>query len=496
MTVELKDLVQRSGAHDLTIRGDSGGRIDGLTADSRDVTSGFLFAALPGTQVDGARFVPMACDQGAAAVLLPRDTAEATMRGIPDGVAVLLADDPRRALAKLAAAFYAAQPETIVAVTGTNGKTSVAAFVRQLWAFAGKRAASLGTVGLVTPDRIDTSAHTTPEPVTLHRMLHTLAGEGITHAALEASSHGLQQRRLDGVQITAAAFTNISRDHLDYHPTFEDYFSQKLRLFEELVAADGVAVVDADSPGLEQVCAVAKARGLRLLTTGRAGADVQIARITPDGLAQQLTLVCGGETLDVRLPLVGGFQASNVAVAVGLCVACGATAEDIIPGIASLEGARGRLEPVGQTSQGAGVFVDYAHTPDAISTALSALRPYASGRLIAVFGCGGDRDPGKRPEMGRAAAEGADVVIVTDDNPRTENAAAIRASALSGAGDAQEIGDRAEAIAQAIAQAKAGDVILIAGKGHETGQEINGVKHPFVDHDAAAAAIAGEDYRP
>lgn len=496
MTVELRDLMQRAGATDITITGNQDASIGGLTADSRAVEAGFLFAALPGTNVDGARFVPMACDRGAAAVLLPHDVSDNVIGAIPDDMAVLQAGNVRRALAKLSAGFYAAQPERVVAVTGTNGKTSVAAFVRQLWAFAGKRAASLGTVGLVMPDRVDVSAHTTPEPVTLHRMLRDLVREDVTHLALEASSHGLQQRRLDGVRLRAAAFTNISRDHLDYHPTFEDYFSQKLRLFEELLPADGVAVVDADSPGLEKVCAVAQAREIPLLTTGRTGRDVRIAKIRPDGLAQHLTLICRDTTFDVRLPLVGGFQASNVAVAVGLCVACGASPEEIIPGIAQLSGARGRLEPVGQTSSGAGVFVDYAHTPDAVRTALSALRPYASGRLIVVFGCGGDRDPGKRPEMGEAAADGADVVIVTDDNPRTEDAARIRADALAGVRTAHEIGDRAAAIASAISQAEAGDVVLIAGKGHETGQEINGVKHPFVDHDAAAAAIAGTMYRP
>ncbi len=491
-TKALADLFPADDAVTVHVRGDAATSISGLTADSRAVVHGTLFAALPGTLADGATYIPMALEKGAAAILLTKGVAA----DVPDHVAVITSSEPRRTLARAAAAFYSQQPGTIVAVTGTNGKTSVAAFVRELWARMDVPAASLGTVGLITPSRVDPAAHTTPEPVTLHAMLASLVDEGVTHAALEASSHGLQQRRLDGVQLTAAAFTNITRDHLDYHSTFEDYFSQKLRLFAELLPEGATAVIDADSPGLEQVCKVARSRGQKVITTGAAGDDIKLVASEIDGLAQRLTIVCAGQTYEVRLPLVGHFQASNALVAAGLCIACGADPAQIIPNIADLKGAMGRLEPVGQTAKGAGIFVDYAHTPDALENALAALRPYATRKLAVVFGCGGDRDPGKRPQMGKVAAEAADTIYVTDDNPRGEDPAAIRAAALVAAPGASEIGDRAEAIATAIHTAEAGDVILIAGKGHETGQEIKGVKHPFLDHDAVAAALANETYDP
>lgn len=488
----LATLLPPDDAAHVSLTGSDATPISKLTADSRQVTPETLFAALPGTLVDGATFIPMALEKGAAAILL----GEGVEAEIPAGVAVVRSSEPRRTLSRAAAAFYGRQPDTVVAVTGTNGKTSVAAFVRELWAAMGTPSASLGTVGLVTPTRTDPAAHTTPEPVTLHAMLAGLVDEGVTHTALEASSHGLQQRRLDGVALTAAAFTNITRDHLDYHPTFEDYFAQKLRLFEELLPPGATAVIDADSPGLDQVHAVAKARGQKIITTGVAGTDIRLVETAIDGLAQHLTIECDAQMYVVRLPLVGHFQASNALVAAGLCIASGAAPGDVIPKIAGLTGARGRLEPVGQTAGGAGIFVDYAHTPDALENALAALRPYATNSLIVVFGCGGDRDPGKRPQMGQAAAKAGDIVFVTDDNPRGEDPAAIRAAALAAAPGAIEIGDRAKAIATAIHQSGEGDVILIAGKGHETGQEINGVKHPFLDHDAVAAALANEPYTP
>lgn len=479
---------QAAGAEvQVEMQGTWRGEISALTADSREVTPGTLFAALPGTQVDGAQFIPMAVERGATAVLMSRDAA--LPPDLPASIAVLRSPDPRAALAFFSAAFFDRQPQTAVAVTGTNGKTSVASFVRQLWAREGRAAASLGTVGLVTPGGTDTSAHTTPEPVTLHRLLARVASEGVTHIALEASSHGLQQRRLDAVELAAAAFTNISRDHLDYHPTFEDYFSQKLRLFTELLPPSGIAVVDADSPGLDAVRDAMRERGVRTLTVGRAGGDITLAATHIDGLAQRLTFDAFGSRYDVHLPLVGGFQASNAMVAAALAVASGSAAEQVIPAIGALEGPRGRLEPVGRTVSGAGVFVDYAHTPDALRTAGGALRPFTTGRLIIVFGCGGDRDPGKRPQMARAAADVADHVIVTDDNPRSEDPASIRSAALRGASEAREIAGRAEAIAAAVDAAQDGDIILVAGKGHETGQEIAGEMHPFVDHEDRKSVV-------
>ena len=460
--------------------------IAGLAADSRQVAPGYLFAALPGVNTDGARFIADALSRGAAAILVPEG-----MRAETD--APVIADpDPRRRLALIAARFFGAQPNTEVAVTGTNGKTSVASFLRQLWAGEGFQAASLGTVGVVTPRGTQTLRHTTPDPIELHGILAALARDGVTHLALEASSHGLQQRRIDGVALAAGAFTNISRDHLDYHANFEDYFAQKLRLFRELLPPGACAVVDMDGEGGARVAGEATARGLELITVGRAGDTLRLVTCEIDGFAQVLVVEHDGKRQTVRLPLVGGFQASNALVAAGLAMATGAEARDVLPRLVDLRGARGRLDLAGTASCGAPIFIDYAHTPDALAKALDALRPYVANRLLVVFGCGGDRDKGKRPEMGAAAVAKADLAIVTDDNPRSEDPGQIRREILAAATGAAEIGDRGEAIAEAVAMLKEGDVLLVAGKGHETGQTVGTTVIPFSDHDAVSAALGDE----
>jgi len=457
--------------------------ISGLAADSRHVKPGYLFAALSGVNTDGARFIADAVSNGAAAVLAPEGLR------VEADVAVITDADPRRRLALIAARFFGTQPETAVAVTGTNGKTSVAAFVRQFWAGRGYQAASLGTVGVVSPRGVEILRHTTPEPIELHAILANLAKDGVTHLALEASSHGLQQRRLDGVALKAGAFTNISRDHMDYHATFEDYFAQKLRLFRELLPPGATAVVDMDSEASARVAEEAKRRGLDVVTVGLAGDTLRLVASKIDGFAQVLVVEHEGRRHEVRLPLVGDFQAANALVAAGLAMATGASADDVLPRLADLQGARGRLDLAGTAPSGAPIFIDYAHTPDALAKALHALRPYVANRLLVVFGCGGDRDKGKRPQMGAAAVAKSDLVIVTDDNPRSEAPAAIRREILSAAPGALEIGDRAQAVTEAVAMLEKGDVLLVAGKGHETGQTVGTTVIPFSDHDAVAAAL-------
>ncbi len=457
--------------------------IAGLAADSRAVKPGYLFAALPGSQTDGARFIEDALGRGAAAILVPQGGAHAY-----SATPVLEDPDPRRRLALIAVRFFGAQPETAVAVTGTNGKTSVVSFVRQIWERQGLRAASLGTVGLESPRGVQPLRHTTPDPIELHRMLASLAKDGVTHLALEASSHGLQQRRLDGVTFAAGAFTNLSRDHLDYHASLEDYFNEKRRLFRELLPKGAAAVVDVDSEAGQQVAAEASARGLALISVGREGADLRLCSASRDGFGQILELEHAGKMSRLRLPLVGDFQAANALVAAGLVMACGSSAHEVLPLLANLRGARGRLDLAGTARGDASIFVDYAHTPDALAKALGALRPYVEHRLLVVFGCGGDRDKGKRPEMGSVAAAKADLVFVTDDNPRGEDPAAIRREILAAAPEAIEVADRADAIAQAVAELAAGDILLVAGKGHETGQIVGDTVIPFSDHDVVAAA--------
>lgn len=452
-------------------------QIAGLTADSRAARPGFLFAAMAGSRTDGARFVADAVARGAAAVLL----SAGAVADVPAGVAVVRAPEPRRALALMAARFYGRQPQSIVAVTGTNGKTSIAEFTRQILAACGREAASLGTIGIVRPSGADYGGLTTPDPVALASTLAGLAAEGITHLALEASSHGLDQHRLDGVRLSAAAFNNLGRDHLDYHPTVEAYLAAKLRLWA-LLPPGATAVVNVDGPAAEAAVAAARARGLRVVTTGVAGETLRLAGSRPRGFGQLLTIAHGAKTWDVELPLIGTYQAGNVLVAAALAMAVGEELERILAAFACLTGVRGRLEVVAQAAGGIAV-VDYAHKPEALAAALGALRPFAPGKLVCIVGCGGDRDRGKRPIMGRIAVEQADIVIITDDNPRSENPATIRAEVLAGAVGASEIGDRAEAIRAGVALLGPGDVLLVAGKGHETGQIVGGAVLPFSDHE-------------
>jgi UDP-N-acetylmuramoyl-L-alanyl-D-glutamate--2,6-diaminopimelate ligase len=462
----------------------SGIPISGLAADSRQVMPGYLFAALPGVKTEGTRFIDDATKRGAAAILMP-EGATRPSTSLP----IIEDKDPRRRLALIAARFFGLQPKTVVAVTGTNGKTSVASFVRQLWTGEGFRAASLGTVGVVGPRGTQTLKHTTPDPIELHSILAALAKDGVTHLAFEASSHGLQQRRADGIVLAAGAFTNISRDHLDYHESFDDYFTQKLRLFRELLPPGAGAVVDVDSESGERVAREAETRGLALITVGRAGKGLRLVGAKANGFAQDLVVEHEGKRYEVRVPLVGAFQASNALVAAGLVMATGGEAATVLPMLANLQGALGRLDHAGTSRTGAPIFIDYAHTPDALLKALDALRPYVENRLVVVFGCGGDRDKGKRLEMGRVAADKADLAIVTDDNPRSEDAAEIRRQVLAGASGAREIGDRATAIAEAVAMLTKGDVLLVAGKGHETGQTVGTTVIPFSDHEAVALAL-------
>ena len=459
--------------------------IAGLSADSRKIKSGFLFIAIAGAKADGAHFAKQAAVAGAAAVV-----AEQRPDGLPPTVGFIQVDNARRALALAAAKFYLRQPQTIAAVTGTSGKTSVAAFTRQIWSTLGFQAASIGTVGVVAPKGERYGSLTTPDPVELHHTLAQLAGEGVTHLALEASSHGLDQHRLDGVRIAAGGFTNLSRDHLDYHPTIEAYLAAKLRLFEDLIVDGGTAVVGVDDCYAGQVVDVARKRRLKVMTVGEQGENIKLAGGAIEGFAQVIDIAHDGRRYKVKLPLVGAFQVQNAALAAGLAIATGAEPARTFAALEHLTGAKGRLELVGNRN-GAPIFVDYAHKPDALKKALASLRPYAKGKLTVVFGAGGDRDIGKRPIMGRVAVEGADKVIVTDDNPRSENPAAIRAAILADAPGAAEIGDRAEAIRKTIADLKAGDVLLIAGKGHETGQIVGDRILPVSDHEAVAAALQG-----
>jgi UDP-N-acetylmuramoyl-L-alanyl-D-glutamate--2,6-diaminopimelate ligase len=458
--------------------------VGGVTADSRAVKRGDMFVAIAGGKIDGLRFTGPAVAAGAVAVVAQRMPETP----LPATVAFVRVGNVRRALALIAAKLFPRQPRAIAAVTGTSGKTSVAAFTRQIWNANGHRAASIGTIGIVSPCGETYGALTTPDPVALHRSLDALAGEGVTHLAIEASSHGLDQYRLDGLHLAAAGFTNITRDHLDYHPSFEAYLSAKLRLFEDLLAPGAAAIIDADHDHADAFTAVAAARGLSVMTVGRKGTGLRLLHAANDGFAQQLRLEYGRKIFEVRLPLVGEFQIENAMVAAALAIATGDNAGSVFAALEHLSGAKGRLERIGE-SRGAQIFVDYAHKPDALAKALEALRPYVSGQLVVVFGAGGDRDRGKRPLMGAVAAAKADRVIVTDDNPRSEDAAAIRAAIMAAARGATEIGDRREAIRRAIADLRPGDVLLIAGKGHETGQIIGNRIMPFSDHEAVATAL-------
>lgn len=465
-------------------------KVTGLSVDSRETGAGHLFAALPGTRVHGAEFADFARRMGAAAVLTDEDGA-AILDPCP--IPVIVADDPRRALALAAARFFDAQPDTVTAVTGTNGKTSVAAFIRQIWEHAGLEAVNFGTTGVEGALAAPLS-HTTPEPITLHRLLARLEAAGVTHAAMEASSHGLAQRRLDGVHLAAAAFTNISRDHLDYHDDFADYLAAKARLFSRVLGRGGTAVINIDDAAGPDLAAAATARGQRVIRVGAdAAADLRLTGQRFDATGQDIRFTWGPEAHTARLSLIGGFQAGNVLVAAALAMACGLAPDTAFAALDGLTTVRGRMDLAATRENGATVFVDYAHTPDALATALSNLRPHVLGRLIVVFGAGGDRDPGKRPLMGAAAAENADVVYVTDDNPRSEDPGDIRAQILAAAPEANDIGDRAEAILAAVDALQPGDALLVAGKGHETGQVVGQDIFPFDDAEAASIAVAALD---
>lgn len=466
--------------------------ITGLTCDSRQVEPGFLFAAIPGTQADGRAFIPDAMARGAVAVLAPPGTE---IDG--DEVSLVVDDNPRRGYALMAANFYAAQPATVAAVTGTNGKTSVAAFLRQIWAALGHHAASAGTLGIelggYTPGTAPALRHgfklTTPDCVDLHRGLAELAELDIQHLAMEASSHGLQQHRLDGVRVTAAAFTNLTRDHLDYHGTMADYLNAKLRLFTELLIDGGTAVINADDVYADAVRSASQGRGLRILDHGRNGEDVRLLEAQPQTHGQSLRLRVFGEEHHLDLPLVGEFQAHNALSALCLAVASNADPDQAIAALPHLSGVPGRVELAATHPNGASAYVDYAHTPDALASVLKALRPHTRGRLHVVFGCGGDRDPGKRPEMGAVACKYADRRIVTDDNPRTEDPADIRRQARAGCPEAEDIGDRADAITEAVHGLQPDDILVVAGKGHETGQIVGDDVLPFHDAEVIRAAV-------
>lgn len=462
--------------------------ITGMSLDSRTVAKGYLFAALPGARADGAQFIAKAVAAGAAAVLAGTDTVVGQI-----DVPVIRSGNPRRTLASMAARFYGRQPDVAVAVTGTSGKTSVVEFTRQIFASQGLKAASLGTIGLVKADGGNYGSLTTPDPVSLHQSLAQLADEGVSHLAFEASSHGLDQHRLDGVRLNAAAFTNLGRDHLDYHADMSAYLEAKARLFTELLAAGQPVVINADGARSDDVLQLATAHGLDVRTVGRAGDTIRLIEAHAEGFAQRLRLLAAKEEITVRLPLVGAYQVENALVAAALAAAGGVDLKDAVRALEHLAGVKGRLDIIGEVRGGL-VVVDYAHKPEALAAALDAVRPMATVRVICVFGCGGDRDAGKRPLMGAIASTKADVVIVTDDNPRSEDPQAIRAAILAGAIKGggigvREIGDRRQAIEAAVGDLGAGDIVVIAGKGHETGQIVGNQILPFSDHDVAAAAI-------
>ena len=468
--------------------------LTGLSVDSRLVKPGHLFAALPGSKLHGGEFIRYALRMGAAAVLTDAAGARIARAELAaSDAALVLAEDPRQTLAYAAALWFGAQPEVMVAATGTNGKTSVATFTRQIWAALGYHAANLGTTGVEGAYTAPLS-HTTPEPITLHRLLADMAGAGVTHAAMEASSHGLAQRRVDGVRLSAAAFTNLSQDHLDYHSDFEDYFDAKAGLFTRVLSDEGVAVINIDDSYGPRMADLAHGRGQDVLTVGQGPeADLRILGQRFDATGQDLRFSWAGQPHMARLALIGGFQAMNVLTAAGLAIGCGAAPQDVFDTLDGLQTVRGRMQLAATRDNGAAVFVDYSHTPDALATALQALRPHVMGRLVVVFGAGGDRDRAKRPMMGAAAAQHADLTFVTDDNPRSEDPADIRAAILAACPEAHEVGDRAEAILRGVDALQPGDALLVAGKGHETGQVIGDDVYPFDDAEQASVAVAALD---
>lgn len=456
--------------------------ITGISADSRRISPGMAFVAVAGTKADGAGFIADAISRGASVVV-------AGPGAVASGVPSVSVSEPRRFLAIAASHFYGRQPETMVAVTGTAGKTSVASFTRQIWAFAGHPAAMIGTTGVVSPTRNEYGSLTTPDPASLHELLAELADEGVTHAAMEASSHGLDQFRLDGVRLAAAAFTNLGRDHMDYHPTVEDYMAAKMRLFKDLLPKGSPAVIFADDAWSAQAIAAAREAGQDVRTVGRKGDFLTLKRVEHFRHKQIAEVHFGDEIFEIHIPLAGDFQVANALVAAGLAISTGVAAPVAMAALEKLVGASGRLELVGHTHDGALAYVDYAHKPDALENVLNSVRPFTTGRVIVVFGCGGDRDRGKRPIMGEIACRLADVVVVTDDNPRSEDPATIRAEIMAAAACANEIGDRSEAIRKAVAMLRSGDTLIVAGKGHEEGQTIGGVTLPFSDHAELRKAL-------
>ena len=488
--MRLRKLADAAG---ISFEGDPELQVTGFAIDHRKVAPGTVFGAFRGAAFNGEDFVPAAIAAGAIAIVARPEVAVAGAVHIADA-------EPRRAFARLAAQFIAPVPPTIVAVTGTNGKTSTVEMTRQLWRMAGERAASIGTLGVTTSDESISTGLTTPDIVTFLSNMSGLAREGVSHVAYEASSHGLSQYRNEGLRVSAAAFTNFSRDHLDYHASMEEYFAAKMRLIDEVVADDASVVVWAGADAWSaQAIEHAERRRLRVFTVGERGRDICLLAQEPTQLGQDLTIEHAGQRRTIRLPLIGAYQAANALVAAGLVLATGGDPAATFDGVARLQPVRGRLERAVIAPSGAPVYVDYAHTADALEAAIAALRPHVSGRLITVFGAGGDRDQGKRAEMGRIASERSDIVIVTDDNPRGENPATIRGAILEGARGAEEIGDRREAICAAIARTGADDIVLVAGKGHEQGQIIGSGENmrvlPFDDVSVArecAASLGAE----
>jgi len=457
--------------------------VTGFAIDHRKIAPGTVFGAFEGAAFNGEDFIEAAIAAGAIAIVA-RPEAKV------DGALHIANDVPRRAFAKLAAQFLLPFPEQVVAVTGTNGKTSTAELTRQLWRMSGHHAASIGTLGITTASDQAATGLTTPDIVTFLANMSGLCREGVTHAIFEASSHGLSQYRSEGVKVSVGAFTNLSRDHLDYHGTMDAYFEAKMRLFDEVVDADGSVVIWADDAWSDQAIARAKKRELRLITVGEKGKGIQLVSRAPTQLGQTLELRIQGDVYKVGLPLIGAYQAANALVAAGIVMASGGDVQSLLSHLARLQPVRGRLERAVITRSGAPVYVDYAHTPDGLRAAIAALRPHTKGKLITVFGAGGDRDTGKRPEMGAVAVAGSDIVIITDDNPRSEDPGLIRADVMAGAPGAHEIGDRRYAIAFAIEHAEPDDIVLIAGKGHEQGQIIMGRVLPFDDLEVARECAA------
>lgn len=475
-----------NGAGTLPPSGRADADIGGLTADSRKVSPGMLFVAVPGNKANGSVYVNDAVSRGAVAIVTEEDL------GAELSVPVLRVASTRKFLSLAAARFFEAQPETMVAVTGTAGKTSVASFTRQIWAQAGLAAAMIGTTGVVAPGRNDYGSLTTPDPVSLHQLLAELAAAGVTHAAMEASSHGLDQSRLDGVRLSAAAFTNLGRDHMDYHPDIEHYLGAKMRLFEALLPKGAPAIIFSDDEWSDAAIRAAKAAGSDVRTVGRKGDYLALKRVEHFRHKQIAEIHVDGRIFEVNLPLAGDFQISNALVAAGLALSTGVDASTVMLALEKLQGAPGRLELVGQTQEGALAYVDYAHKPDALAQVLSSVRPFTTGRVVTVFGCGGDRDKGKRPLMGEIAARLSDIVIVTDDNPRSETPATIRSEILAAAPGATEIADRAEAIRYAVGILGTGDTLIVAGKGHEQGQTVGTVTLPFSDHAEIRKALGAQ----